>query len=202
MNTELFLAFIAATAVICTIPGPNITLIVATAATKGIRAGLMVVIGTTVAQVIQITMVVAGLAWLVSAYSFVFDLLRIAGAVYLVYLGIKAWLTANQPEEEITKSKSLKRGFFVGLANPKSLALLAIFIPQFIDPTLPTNLQFIALAFTYLLIAVVFDTIYAVTAGYGGRAIYSNRAKLYTSRFSGLVLVGGGLWLANLHKNE
>jgi homoserine/homoserine lactone efflux protein len=202
MNTELFLAFIVATAVICTIPGPNITLIVATAATKGIRAGLIVVLGTTVAQVIQIAMVVAGLAWLISAYSLVFDLLRIAGAVYLVYLGIKAWFTANHPEGEITNRKFLKRGFFVGLANPKSLALLVVFIPQFIDPTLPTNFQFIALAFTYLSIAVAFDTLYAVSAGYGGRAIYSNRAKFYTSRLSCLTLVGGGLWLASLQKNE
>jgi homoserine/homoserine lactone efflux protein len=202
MNTELFFAFIAATAVICTIPGPNITLIVATAATKGIREGLMVVLGTTVAQVIQIAMVVAGLAWLVSAYSFAFDVLRIAGAVYLVYLGIKAWLTANHQETEITNNKSLKRGFFVGLANPKSLALLVVFIPQFIDPTLPTNFQFVALAFTYLSIAVTFDILYAVFAGYGGRAIYSNRAKFYTSRISGLMLLGGGLWLASLQKNE
>ncbi|WP_005224099.1 LysE family translocator [Marichromatium purpuratum] len=202
MNTELFFAFIAATAVICTIPGPNITLIVATAATKGVRAGLMVVLGTTVAQVIQIAMVVAGLAWLISAYGFAFDLLRMVGAAYLVYLGIKAWLTANHPEREITNSESLKRGFFVGLANPKSLALLAVFIPQFIDPTLPTNFQFIVLAFTYLSIAIAFDTLYAVSAGYGGRSIYSHRAKFYTSRLSGLILTGGGLWLSSLQKNE
>jgi homoserine/homoserine lactone efflux protein len=202
MNTDLFLAFIAATAVICTIPGPNITLIVTTAATKGIRAGLMVVVGTTVAQVIQIAMVVAGLAWLVSAYGFVFELLRIGGAVYLVYLGIKAWRSSNRPAEKVTNRTSLKRGFFVGLANPKSLALLAIFIPQFIDPTLPTNFQFIVLAFTYLIIAVVFDTVYAVSAGYGGRVVYTNRAKLFTSRISGLVLIGGGLWLASFQKGK
>jgi len=202
MNNDLFLAFIAATAVICTIPGPNITLIVATAATKGIRAGLMVVLGTTVAQVVQIAMVVAGLSWLVSAYGFAFDLLRMLGVVYLVYLGVKAWLAANYPEGEVTNSKSLKRGFIVGLANPKSLALLVVFIPQFIDPTLPANFQFITLALTYLSIAVAFDTLYAVSAGYGGKAIYSNRAKFYTSRLSGLVLVGGGLWLASLQKNE
>jgi len=202
MNSELFLAFIAATTLICTIPGPNITLIVATAATRGVRAGLMVVLGTTIAQIIQIAMVIAGLAWLVSAYSFVFDMFRIAGAFYLVYLGIKAWLSASRPAEKISNTKSLKRGFLVGLANPKSLALLAIFIPQFIDPSLPTNYQFIILAFTYLSIAVLFDTIYAVSAGYGGRAIYSNKAKFYTSRFSGLVLMGGGLWLASLQKSK
>jgi homoserine/homoserine lactone efflux protein len=202
MNSELFFAFIAATTVICTIPGPNITLIVATAATKGVRAGLMVVLGTTIAQVIQIAMVIAGLAWLVSAYSFVFDLFRIAGALYLVYLGIKAWLSAKRPTKEISNTKSLKRGFFVGLANPKSLALLAIFIPQFIDPSLPTNYQFIVLAFTYLSIAVLFDIIYALSSGYGGRAIYSGKAKFYTSRFSGLVLIGGGMWLASLQKSK
>ena len=202
MNPELFLAFIAATTVICTIPGPNITLIVTTAATRGVHAGLMVVLGTTIAQVIQIAMVIAGLSWVVSVYSFVFDLFRIAGAFYLIYLGIKAWLSASRPAEKIPNTISLKRGFLVGLANPKSLALLAIFIPQFIDPSQPTNYQFIVLACTYLSIAVLFDTIYAVSAGYGGRAIYSNKTKFYTSRFSGLVLIGGGLWLASLQKSK
>jgi len=201
MNTELFLAFIAATAAICTVPGPNITLIVTTAATNGVRAGLMTVLGTTVAQVLQIAMVVAGLAWVVSAYSFVFDLLRILGAFYLVYLGIKAWRSASSPLMEAAESKSVKRGFLVGLANPKSLALLAVFIPQFIDSSLPINPQFVTLAFTYLFIAVMFDTIYALAAGYCGRTIYSGNARLYTSRLSGVILAGGGLWLATL-RNE
>lgn len=198
MNIELFLAFIFATAAICTVPGPNITLIVTTAATNGVRAGLMTVLGTTVAQIIQIAMVVAGLAWLVSAYGFVFDLLRILGAVYLVYLGIKAWRSAGYPHKEVSESKSVKRGFLVGLANPKSLALLAIFIPQFIDSSLPTSPQFVTLAFTYLLIAVIFDTIYAMAAGYCGSKIYSGNTRLYTSRLSGGVLAAGGLWLATL----
>jgi len=200
MNTELFLAFIVATAAICTVPGPNITLIITTAATKGVRAGLMTVLGTTVAQVIQIAMVVVGLAWVVSAYGFVFDFLRILGAIYLVYLGIKAWRSASDPHEEVSERKSVNRGFLVGLANPKSLALLAVFIPQFIDSSMPTSPQFITLAFTYLFIAVIFDTIYAVVAGYCGRTIYSGNGRLYTSRLSGVILAGGGLWLATLRK--
>lgn len=201
MNTELFLAFITATVVICTIPGPNITLIIATAATKGIRAGLMVVLGTTAAQVIQIAMVITGLAWLLSAYSIAFDTLRILGAIYLITLGIKVWRSAGTPPNEVVAQKSLKQGFLVGLANPKSLAFLAVFIPQFIDSSLPTNQQFFTLAFTYLFVAVIFDCSYAIIAGYCSSKFSTGKMRFFTGRLSGVVLAGGGLWLATLRKN-
>lgn len=198
MNSELFLAFIAATVVICTIPGPNITLIITTAAMNGVRAGMMTILGTTVAQVIQISLVVTGLAWLVSAYGFAFDVLRMLGAVYLVYLGIKVWRSAKTPVKEAASRESVTRGFLVGLANPKSLAFLALFIPQFIDPLLPADPQFFVLAFTYLFIAVLFDTLYAVAAGYGGKKIYAGKTRLYSCRLSGVVLAAGGLWLGSV----
>jgi homoserine/homoserine lactone efflux protein len=201
MNTELFLAFIAATVVICIIPGPNITLIITTAAMKGVRAGLMTVLGTTAAQLIQISMVITGLAWLVSAYSIAFDILRILGGIYLVTLGIKIWRSAGAPSNGVIGQKSLKQGFLIGLANPKSLAFLAVFIPQFIDSSLPTDHQFFTLAFTYLFVAVVFDCFYAVIAGYCGAKFSTSKIRFYAGKLSGVVLAGGGLWLATLRKN-
>ncbi|AGA89233.1 putative threonine efflux protein [Thioflavicoccus mobilis 8321] len=202
MNTELFLAFVAATVVICIVPGPNITLIITTATMSGVRAGLMTVLGTTAAQVIQIATVVTGLAWLLSAYSYIFDTFRILGAIYLIYLGVRAWRSANSKAAvEEVETKSLKHGFLVGLANPKSLAFLAVFIPQFVDSSLPVNPQFITLAFTYLSVAVLFDAAYAIAAGYGGKKFCTGRSRVFTKRLSGVVLAGGGLWLATLRKS-
>jgi len=201
MNTELFLAFIAATVVICTIPGPNITLIIATAAMNGVRSGLMIVIGTTAAQVIQIAVVTTGLAWLLSAYSIAFDILRMLGAIYLFILGIKVWRSAGDSKKAVVGRESFKQGFLIGLANPKSLAFLTVFLPQFIDSSLPSRHQFYVLAFTYLFIAVIFDSFYAVVSGYGGKQISSGKIKVFTGRLSGLILAGGGLWLTTLRKD-
>ncbi len=151
MNAELYLAFLAVSFVIIIVPGPNVTLILATAATRGIRAGLMTVAGTTAAQVLQVIAVAIGLVWLVSVYGSLFDFLRYVGAAYLVYLGIQAWRTAGvQLPDADTARKDVRKGFFVGLANPKSLAFFAAFFPQFIDTSLPNGFQFAVLSTLHL----------------------------------------------------
>lgn len=201
INIELLLTFIAVSIVIVIVPGPNVTLIIATSAMRGVRAGLRTVAGTTLAQVIQVTMVALGLAWLVETYGAVFDVLRLVGALYLIHLGINMWRTAGNETIEIeNKQQDIKKGFWIGLANPKSLSFMAAFFPQFIDATLPANPQFVILSVTYLLIALLFDSGYAVLAGMSGRRFATGRARFYLGRTSGAGLCAGGLWLASLRR--
>ena len=80
MSIELYLAFLAVSCVIIIVPGPNVTLILATAAVWGMQARLMIVAGTTLAQILQVIAVALGLAWLVGAYGSLFDVLRCAVA--------------------------------------------------------------------------------------------------------------------------
>lgn len=201
MNIDLYLAFLALSCVIIVVPGPNVTLILATAATRGARAGLMIVAGTTLAQIVQVIAVALGLAWLVGAYGSLFDLLRYAGAAYLVYLGIRAWRAAGQPlADPHAATATVRQGFVVGLANPKTLAFFAAFFPQFIDVSMPHGFQFAVLAASYLLLAVILDSAYAIAGGMGKRLLAADPARLYLGRVSGLVLAVGGLWLAGLRR--
>jgi len=202
MNVELYLAFLAVSFVIIIVPGPNVTLILATAATNGTRAGLMTVAGTTAAQILQVIAVALGLVWLVAMYGTVFDALRYVGAAYLVYLGVQACRNAGVPLPDAGAArKTLRKGFIVGLANPKSLAFFAAFFPQFIDTSLPYGFQFAVLSTSYILLAVILDSAYAVAGGMGQRLLATNRARLYLGRASGVVLAGGGLWLASLKRD-
>src|SRR5688572_6906433 len=89
MSPELYLAFLLACVVIMIVPGPTVTLIIANALTHGTRAGLLNVAGTQLGMGLMIAVVVVGLASLVEAMGFWFEWLRLAGAAYLIWLGIK-----------------------------------------------------------------------------------------------------------------
>ncbi len=197
MSSELYIGFLLAATIIIIVPGPNVTLILATSALHGMRAGLMTVAGTTAAQIIQIALVILGLSWLVERYGAVFEIFRWLGAAYLIYLGINTWREASQPLPSAQlKPKSLRKGLLVGLANPKSLTFFAAFFPQFINPAVPAEPQFALLAVSYLLLATFFDGCYAVAGGSGQRLLASGRPRLILGRGAGISLTSGGIWLA------
>src|ERR1044072_2948561 len=97
MSPELFLAYIAACIVIVIVPGPTVTLIVANSLTHGTRAGLLNVAGTQLGLPGMIAPVVVGLASIIATMGVWFDWVRLAGAAYLVWLGIKLLRSAGMP---------------------------------------------------------------------------------------------------------
>jgi len=197
VTLETYLGFLAISFVVIIVPAPNVTLILATSALQGMRSGFMALLRTTIAQAIQLTLVAFGLVWLVRSYSAAFELIRYIGAAYLVYLGIKAWRSASEPLPDApSDQKTVRKGFLVGLANPKSLTFFAAFFPQFINPSMPAEPQFAMLAIGYAVLALVLDAGYVVAGGYGNRLLATNRSRLWLGRGSGIVLAGGGLLLA------
>ncbi|SON56381.1 Homoserine/homoserine lactone efflux protein [Hartmannibacter diazotrophicus] len=202
MTLDLYLGFLLVSTLVILVPGPNVTLIIAVAASHGVRAGLMTVLGTTLAQTVQVLMVALGLTWLVAAYGAAFEVIRWAGAVYLVWLGLKTWRDASRPMPSDARfGGATRRGFLIGLANPKSLAFLAAFFPQFISPLQPAGDQFALLAVSYLTLAALFDSGYAVVAGASRQLFSTERARRLIGRISGAVLMSGGLWLAALRRS-
>lgn len=201
MNWELFSAFLAVSTIVILVPGPNSTLIVATGMSRGIAAGLLTVTGTSSAQAVQLLLVFGGLAWIVSVYASAFDVLRLAGAAYLIWLGWRTWRGAGAPLAEApARRHTIRRGFLVALANPKTFAFYAAFLPQFVDGMMPAGPQLVTLSLTFLTLATLWDASCAVAAGYGHRALASPATSLWLGRVSGVVLAGGGIWLATLRR--
>jgi threonine/homoserine/homoserine lactone efflux protein len=199
MSLNLYLAYLAACIVLVIVPGPTVTVIVANSLRHGARAGLLNVAGTQLGLAVMIGIVILGLASLLEAIGWWFEVLRLAGAAYLVWLGIKLFRSdaAFSAESNTTTPKGgfFLQGFVVLMSNPKIIVLFGALFPQFIDPKGDYLAQVLLLGGTAMVTAAIFDTIYAVTAGRAGTLLSQSRTRLL-SRISGGFLIGGGIWLA------
>lgn len=198
MNWQLFSAFLVITAILVIVPGPIVTLVIATGASRGIRAAMQTVIGTTLGNAVLLVCIASGLSMIVQASAAVFDVLRWAGAAYLVWLGIQAWRHAGAASAAVPVGGHVHawRGFIVAITNPKTIAFFTAFLPQFIDPTLPVERQLIVMCAVTVVIAGLLDAAWGVAAGYGRAYLMKPKQNLWLGRISGLVLIGGGIWLS------
>jgi homoserine/homoserine lactone efflux protein len=198
MNMQLFTAFLLITLVLVVTPGPIVTLVISTGATRGMRAALTTVAGTTLGNAFLLLAIALGLSWVLANALVLFEVLRWAGAAYLVWLGIQAWRHAGEVSQASSPSGRVyfTRGVFVALSNPKTIVFFTAFLPQFIDPSLPTGRQLAAMCIVSVAMAAATDTAWAVASGLG-RAWFMkpSRAKIL-GRLSGTVLIGGGVWLS------
>jgi len=192
----LFAGFLAITIVLILVPGPIVTLIVSTGATKGVRAALVTVAGTTLGNAVLLAAIALGLNWVLLHASYLFELLRWLGAAYLIWLGVRAWRgAAASAALPLTHRVHFWRGVLVALSNPKTLAFFTAFLPQFVDPTRPAARQLALMCTVSVLLATLSDSCWAVASGLGrGWFLQPARAN-FLRRASGLTLVGGGTWL-------
>lgn len=199
MPFETYLAYLAASLAITIVPGPTVTIIIANSLRHGTTAGLLNIAGTVIGIAILILILAVGLASFVAGLSAWFDWLRIAGAIYLCWLGLKlvlkppSLLSGEAPRPP--RGGFVLQGLLVILSNPKALLVFSAFIPQFVDPMKPTVPQVIFLGGTFLVMGAITDTAWAIAVGRAGKAVSRAGVRLI-SRFSGLFLIGGGIWLA------
>jgi homoserine/homoserine lactone efflux protein len=199
VSLDLYLAFVAASAVLILIPGPNVALIVANSVAHGTRFGLLTVAGTSSAVVVHLALTVLGATAILSFLAASFDWLRWAGVIYLVWLGVRAWRApAVDLAGTVAQARSVKlifgRGFLVGLTNPKTLLFYGAFLPQFVTPGPTVADQLLLLAVTFLVVATVLDGVWAVLAG-RLRKLLRTHVRL-RNRLTGSLLVGAGFGLA------
>ena len=199
MSTQVYLAYVAACILITIIPGPTVTLIIANSLTHGTKAGLLNVAGTQLGLAIMLGVLLIGLSSIIATMGWWFDWVRIAGAVYLVWIGWKL-LRVKGGIGDVGATPKPRGGFFlqgflVLMSNPKALLWFGAFIPQFVDPAGNYVGQIVLLGATAMATAALTDGAYAVLGGRTGRFISAQRIRL-ASRLSGLFLIGGGVWLA------
>jgi homoserine/homoserine lactone efflux protein len=199
MSLNLYLTYLAACVVLVIVPGPTVTVIIANSLRYGTRTGLLNVAGTQLGLAVMIGIVILGLASLLEAIGWWFEVLRLAGAAYLIWLGIKLFRSdgALDSAESAPKPRGgfFFQGFVVLMSNPKIIVLFGALFPQFIDPKGNYLEQVLLLGITAMVTAAIFDTIYAITAGRAGTLLSRTRVRLL-SRISGGFLIGGGIWLA------
>jgi threonine/homoserine/homoserine lactone efflux protein len=200
MSLQAYLAFVVACIALALLPGPIVSLLIANGLRYGTRAALINVVGAQTGLAIVIGIVAVGLASLMATMGYWFDWVRLAGAAYLVWLGIKL---IRSPVEGISVDEKpapprggfFLQGFLVLLSNPKVLIFFGAFIPQFMDMSQPHFPQVALLGVTFMVTAAMTDAVYALLAG-RARKFFSARRTRMVSRISGGFMIGGGIWLA------
>ncbi len=203
MHFDLYLGFVLATTILILIPGPNVSLIMANSIAHGTRYGLLTVIGTSAAIVVQLALTVLGLSATLGMLARWFEWVRWIGVAYLLWIGVRQWfappvdLTRTRPQPRSVRAIAL-RGFLISLTNPKTLLFYGAFFPQFLSPDVPFAPQVALLSVTFFVIAAGLDSVWALLAG-RLRGLLAIRGTL-RNRLSGGFLIGAGIGLAIAHR--
>jgi homoserine/homoserine lactone efflux protein len=199
MTLESYLAFCAAATALAIVPGPTVTVIIANSLRFGSRAGLLNVAGTQAGVLVWLAIAVAGLGAAIKLMGVWFDVLRWAGALYLIWLGIKMFLSKGDLAMVVDRARPngsfLLQGFIVIMSNPKMLVLFGALIPPFLSRDGNVLNETMLLGGTFMVIAAVGDTLYALLAGRAGKWLSHSRIRAIEIA-SGLCLTLGGVWLA------
>ena len=211
MSLHTWWLFLATVFVISAIPGPNMLLVMTHGAQHGLRRSVATMAGCLSALILMLSVSAAGLGVFLEAWPAMFNALRLIGAAYLVYLGIKSWRSpvsepaAGQadasaldakPAQTRTAWSMFRNGFLVAGSNPKAILFAAALLPQFIDASRATLPQFGVLVATFAVIEVSW---YLVYAGFGtriGGKLRSRSVARAFNRLTGGVFVGFGAMMA------
>ncbi|MEK9662266.1 MAG: LysE family transporter, partial [Alphaproteobacteria bacterium] len=165
IDPALWLTYVAACIVVVVVPGPTVTVIVANSLRFGPRAGLANVAGTQLGLAVMIGVLALGLEAIVASMAVLFDVVRIAGAAYLVWLGVRMWRARGSLADAAAVAPRRRaffwQGLLVVLSNPKVLLFFGAFIPQFVDAGGNVTAQTALLGATFMAAATLLDACYA-----------------------------------------
>jgi threonine/homoserine/homoserine lactone efflux protein len=201
--TSLWL-FCLAALVLLAIPGPAVLYIVAQSAEQGRRAGLASVGGVHLGSLVHVAAATAGLSAVIVASALAFNVVKYAGAAYLIYLGIRKLFEREQEVEAEVASKALKRAFVRGVVvnvlNPKTALFFLAFLPQFVDTDRGgVWSQVLVLGLTFVGLGLVSDSLYALAAGTVGHLF--RRKRKAVRNVSGAVYVTLGVVASLARRN-
>lgn len=200
MSWNMWLAFLAAAVVIAVSPGPGAVLSMATGLRHGYAVALRAILGLQTALLIQLAIVVLGLGAVLAASATAFLIVKIAGAGYLIWLGVRKWRAPVELLDDGAAARDTRgvylQGVLVNLTNPKAIVFMVALVPQFIDPQLPQWPQFFIIATTMVGTDMLVMSCYALLAGRCRRWLRSPRMMKAQNRVFGGMFVAAGSLLA------
>ncbi|TFD56607.1 MULTISPECIES: LysE family transporter [unclassified Cryobacterium] len=207
MQLSLWLALVGAGVLISFTPGAGAINTMNNSLTSGFRRSIWGIFGQQAALVVHVIVVALGVGVLVTSSPVLFNVIRYAGAAYLVFLGIRLILQKPDPSRDLAAPRArelawsmFRRGLWVNLLNPKALVFFLAFMPQFIQPEQPLLPQYLVLTVTVVLIDIlVMWFFFAVAAKSFQRFTNTTRGQLILNRLFGLLFISVALLLALVH---
>jgi RhtB (resistance to homoserine/threonine) family protein len=200
------LVFIGVAAIVIVIPGPDTAVVTKNVLVHGRRAALATSLGVSTGLLVWTIAAAVGVASVVRASEVAFTVLKLVGAIYLVWLGIQALRAAGHESTEALADAGRKtsmgalggfrQGLFSDLANPKIGIFFTSLLPQFVDPGHPVLVPFLALGAVFVLMTVMWLSAYCLVAARAAETLTRPRVRAALDRFTGVVLIAIGLRLA------
>ena len=195
--------FCVASLALAVVPGPAVLYIVTQSIEHGRRAGLVSMLGVQTGGLVHVAAAALGLSALLVQSAVAFNVVKYAGAAYLVFLGLRKLLsrerfetTGERPPRRL--DRLFAQGVVVNVLNPKTALFFFAFLPQFVDVDAGSvGLQIATLGVIFILIAIVSDGLYALAAGTASDRLRGSRVFVRAERWvSGTVLVALGVTAA------
>lgn len=202
---DRLLAFAVMSFLLILVPGPSVLFVIGRALAHGRRAALTTVLGNTLGAYALVVAVALGIGSIVERSVLVFTTIKLAGAAYLVYLGVRTWRergSLHAPAVEAGETRGALRtfweGFTVGVSNPKTIVFFAAVLPQFVDPAQGhVTLQMLVLGLVFNLIAVVSDSAWGLAAAVARDWFVSSPRRLsLVGGIGGITMIGLGVTAA------
>jgi threonine/homoserine/homoserine lactone efflux protein len=201
------LAFAAVVTVLVAIPGPSVLFTISRALTVGRRAALLTVVGNELGLCVQVVAVAFGVGAVVQRSAQVITVVKLAGAVYLAFLGVQAIRHRRSTAEALAARvtpvrprRAIRDGFVVGVANPKTIVFFVAGLPEFTTTApghLPVPAQMLILGALFPVIALVLDSAWAAIAGTARQWLVGSPRRLaLIGGTGGLVMIGLGVSIA------
>lgn len=206
MSVSLWLALVGAAVLISLTPGAGAINTMANSIGVGWARSIWGIAGQQVALLVHIAVVAAGVGLIVAESPVLFNVVRYSGAAYLVFLGVRQFVSKPQPADgsagqgRASKWTMFRRGVLVNLTNPKAVVFFLAFTPQFIRADRPLVTQYTVLATTVVVVDVlVMWFVFAVAARGLRRLTHDEQGQRRLNRLFGGLFVGVGALLASVH---
>jgi threonine/homoserine/homoserine lactone efflux protein len=205
MSTDRLLAFAAMSFLLIVIPGPSVLFVIGRALAQGRRAALTTVVGNTLGAYVLIVAVAVGIGSVVERSVLVFTALKLAGAAYLVYLGVRAWRERGSLRAAFEGTgvaygglRTFWEGFAVGVSNPKTIVFFAAVLPQFVERgDGHATVQMLVLGLVFNAIALASDSVWGLVAATARDWFARSPRRLsLVGGVGGLTMIGLGVTVA------
>ncbi|MCP3945113.1 MAG: LysE family translocator [Desulfobacteraceae bacterium] len=204
MNTATLLSFLLLSIVVCASPGPTMFFILSQGLSGNKKIALVSVLSVTVANIIWVSLSATGLAALIHSSVLAFEILRIIGTCYLIYLGVQIWKKGVGTDTAENQTTGMLQVFYKGLAtslsNPKALIFYLSFLPQFIQNDAPFFNQIMILGTLYVSIVFLVISFYAILGNFVISVLKQDLFKRMFGKVIGTIFILSGVALLKLKR--
>lgn len=201
MSIEIWITFVAASILLLILPGPTILTVISYSMSHGYKAKIPLVLAVALGDSTALALSLLGLGALLSESAFWFQSVKWAGGLYLIFLGIKLFMAGVKPpamsmnEERASSWKLFVNTYLVTAFNPKGIIFFVAFLPQFINMNAEITVQLWMLATTFVVLASLNATLYAVFAGKSQQVLAFPKTQQVFNVCGGSLLSTAGIWV-------